>query len=169
MSDYKPIRISYGELNSTAIGDTDLIVLSGGHQFTVLWHNKEYEDEIRLIQEHNGPIIGICLGFELIAHVFGSHLHSLGTKRKGEISITPVQPNAIVPAKTSLRVYENHTWSVQKLKSPLEALAVSEDGIEVMKHAARPIYGLQFHPEKSSESGRAILANIVTHVSIKRN
>lgn len=156
----EPQLIGYDSLDYTKIKDEDLVILSGGHGFPVLWHDQEYKNEISLIQNHRGPIIGICLGFELISHVFGSHLHQLSERRKGVVAISPVTDNTIVTNDQEFNVFVNHNWSVQKLKKPLIALAHSSDGVEVMRHASRPIYGMQFHPEAQEGNGNVILQNV---------
>jgi len=87
----------------------------------------------------------------------------LNERRKGEAALTPTGLGPLaIPA--SVAVYENHNWSVQKLKRPLRALARSEYGIEILKHSRKPIYGLQFHPEKSSKNGAALLTAILDQV-----
>jgi GMP synthase-like glutamine amidotransferase len=72
---YRPSLVGYSEIDKSTIRSEDLVILSGGHGYPVLWHEKEYGHEIDIIKNHPGPIVGICLGFQLIAHVFGSHLH----------------------------------------------------------------------------------------------
>jgi GMP synthase-like glutamine amidotransferase len=52
------------QLNSA---DTDFTVLSGGHKFSVLSHPDYYQNEIDFIKNTNKPVLGICLGAELIA------------------------------------------------------------------------------------------------------
>jgi GMP synthase (glutamine-hydrolysing) len=160
----KPVLINYDSIDHSSIRDDDMIVLSGGHGYPVLWHDAEYRKEIDIIKNHTGPIIGICLGFELVSHVYGSHLHQLIQRRKGMVTIIPASKNSIVTDMHELQVYENHNWSVQKLKLPLIALARSSDGIEVMKHISKPIYGMQFHPEGKEGSGSLILENILLDI-----
>ncbi|MGV9001432.1 MAG: glutamine amidotransferase-related protein [Candidatus Saccharimonadaceae bacterium] len=156
----KPEVINYKDLDYKKLTKGDIVILTGGHGDPILWHKKQYLKETELIKKHKGPIIGICLGFELIAHVYGSHLHFLNERRKGEVALTPSKNSPLViPA--SVEVYENHNWSVQKLKRPLRALAYSKDGIEIFKHSRKPIYGLQFHPEESSSGGMAVFSAIL--------
>lgn len=161
-----PVLISYDTLNQNEISSDDLVVLSGGHGYPVLWHEKEYKKEIDIIESHQGPIIGICLGFELISHVFGSHLHRLKARQKGSVLIKPTIKNNIVTDEQSFTVYENHNWSVEKLEKPLIALANSDDGVEVLKHISKPIYGMQFHPEVKNGNGNIILQNILNELKV---
>ena len=158
-----PTIISYEDLDPHNIPKGTTVLLTGGHQYPVLWHKKQYGKEAALIKKHKGPVIGICLGFELIAHTYGSHLHLLNERRKGEVTLIPTGLGPLtIPA--SVAVYENHNWSVQKLKRPLRALARSEYGIEILKHSRKPIYGMQFHPEMSSKNGAALLTAILDQV-----
>jgi GMP synthase (glutamine-hydrolysing) len=161
LAEQEPILINYDSINQNEVGENDLVVLSGGHGYPVLWHHDEYKNQIDIIKNHQGPIIGICLGFELISHVFGSHLHHLKQRRKGSVIIKPTIQNSIVENEQSYSVYENHNWSVEKLDMPLVALADSTDGIEVMRHISRPIFGMQFHPEAKDGNGNIVLQNIL--------
>ncbi len=155
-----PKVINYKDLNYKVLTKNDVVILTGGHGDPILWHKKQYQQEIDLIKKHKGPIIGICLGFEVIAHTYGSHLHLLNKRRKGEVLLTATQ-TSVFPIPSSVEVYENHNWTVQKLKRPLVALATSKDGIEIFKHSRKPIYGLQFHPEESSTDGMNLFGKIL--------
>ncbi len=161
-----PRIINYQDLDYKKFSKDDIVILTGGHGDPILWHKKIYYQEAKLVKKHKGPIIGICLGFELIAHVYGSHLHLLNTRRKGEIKLTSTNAASLI-IPPYVKVYENHNWSVSKLKKPLMPLAYSKDGIEILKHTRKPIYGLQFHPEESSSSGMALFNAILEQVNHK--
>ena len=158
-----PKLINYKELDYTTLSKNDIVILTGGHGDPILWHKKQYQQEIDLVKKHKGPIIGICLGFEVIAHIYGSHLHLLNERRKGEIQLSSTK-KVVFPIPDKVEVYENHNWTVQKLKRPLIALAISKDGVELFKHSRKPIYGLQFHPEASSSNGMSIFNAILEQV-----
>ena len=161
----KTTIIGYSEIDKHSVSDTDIVVLSGGHGNPVLWHSKEYAQEIQLVQSHSGPVIGICLGFQLLVHVFGAHFHLLEKRRKGLYKIKTTVNSDILPINAEYTVYENHNWSAQKVSSPLISLATSEDGVEIVKHIDRPIYALQFHPEgEGKNDGRMILRTILNAV-----
>ncbi len=162
---YEPIIIDRDKLSNFYPNDNDLLILSGGHEIPILWHNKEYADELNLVINHKGPIIGICLGFEIITHAYGGHLHKLSQRLHRVIDIFNVDNNNIVPEDTQISVFESHIWSVAEVSSPLIALAESDEGVEIIKHESKPIYGLQFHPEHVIESnGYLIFEKIINEI-----
>lgn len=128
----------------------DQIILSGGHDHTVVDHEKFYKKELDFIRKFhcsNTRLIGICLGFELIACAFGSQLKYLPEKEAGDIDIRITKSDPIFKSIRRMRVFESHRWGVEKLGDDLEVLAKSQDGIEALRHKELPIYGFQFHPE----------------------
>jgi len=164
VAQYNPILVDYQSLDYRELNSNDLVILSGGHNDPVLWHDDAYQQEIDIIKHHPGPIIGICLGFELICHVFGTHLHFMGERRKGLIPISQSIENDLVPNHMTVKCYENHNWSVIKLEKPLEALAHSADGIEVLRHTDRPLLGMQFHPDAEQGDGAMIFRKMLHSV-----
>ena len=133
--------------------NADIIVLSGGHQLSVAKHPESYTDEIELIKSASVPILGICLGAEMIAYAFGATLTPLEKMEKGLIDIEIVKNDGLFSGITNFKVYENHKWAITKLSDNLEGLARSESGFEIIKHKTKPIYGFQFHPEMCEDKG----------------
>lgn len=162
-SSYEPHIASYREIDRSSLQPDDIVILSGGHGSPVLWHDKEYAKELDIIKHHRGPVIGICLGFQLIAHAFDSSLHFLPERSKGEKEIYITEEGRGIFSRDRYTVYENHNWSVRQLKHPLVPLATSSDGVEILQHANLPIYGLQFHPEHNANND--ILSSIFTQFS----
>lgn len=150
--------------------DFDLVILSGGHEISVDWHKKDFMEEIKLIKKAKCPVIGICLGFELIAKSFDSHLHKMDKNEKKELIIDIVENDLIFEGINKLVGYENHRWKVSKLGKNLIPLASSVKGIEIFKHKNKFIYGFQFHPEKSNydDCGMKLFENIFTLIRLKK-
>lgn len=142
----------------------DLIILSGGHSLIVVNHDVEYGNEIKLIKESGKPILGICLGCELIAYSFDSDLELLKHREKSLVELEILESSPLTKALDKAKVHESHRWYIKKLGPNLKALAKSEDGIEIIKHVNLPIYGLQFHPELDPKEGAALLRNLTMSV-----
>ncbi len=147
----------------------DLIILSGGYQHEVMESDAFYAKEKRLILRGKVPILGICLGFQLIAHTFGIQVHKMSRNEHGIIAIHPTEiGKKLLGQEMSFDVYEEHRWVVSKVPKNFHELAISKDGIEILQHAILPIVGLQFHPEMFvfKSDGRTILSSLLTKIVV---
>ncbi len=132
------------------ISTYSLIILSGSSKFPVYGNESKLSKEIELIRNTKVPLIGICLGHELIAHAFGSPL-TVMSQHAGMTEIKVSEQHPMFLGKETFTVYENHQFGVTEIGDELEVLAESTHAIAVLKHKSRPIYGLQFHPEHLKE------------------
>lgn len=147
LQDHKVEVIEFCTLNTINTKKFDLIVLSGSTPYPILGNESLYKQEIDLIKNSQKPIIGICLGFELIGYAYGAELIEMSEKEKGIIDLQVTNLSRIFDNLPSFSVYESHRWVIKKLPAALIELARSKDGIEVIKHKDRKLYGFQFHPE----------------------
>lgn len=130
----------------------DLIILSGGHVFDLLSQSDIYQNEINLVQTTDIPVLGICLGSEIITLAFGGEIKTLDRYERGVLSVNITSPNPLFCNISSpFAVYENHKNIITQLPKDFEILAESQDGIEIFKHKNKVIYGFQFHPEMFSD------------------
>lgn len=118
---------------------------------------------------HYGPskkILGICLGLQAIAEVYGGQLFNLSRPVHG--TATPVQilePQeplfAGLPEQFPVGRY--HSWAVdtEGLPSELQVTAVDANGtIMALSHRDLAVKGVQFHPESVlTEYGREMILN----------
>ncbi len=134
----------------------DLIILSGAYNTRSVKYYGEvlFSDEQRLISESKVPIVGLCFGAQLIARTFGARLSIVkgskrikGIKRIWNIKKTPFD---FFPYYGG-RVWASQRWCITELPEQLEGWCASQDGVEVFRHKTKPIYGLQFHPERRAE------------------
>jgi anthranilate/para-aminobenzoate synthase component II len=143
----------------------DLVVLSGGggegYELKDKRHGKLwYEDEMDFVLKCDKPIVGICMGFEVISAAFGSKVEYVGRLVKGfkDAKTTPQGERRLSQFKLSQ--FEWHRYGVTQISSKhFEVLAHSATGIEMIKHHSRPIIASQFHPEV--EGGTLALPNLV--------
>ena len=114
------------------------------------------------------PILGVCLGHQAIAEVFGGQLENLsdvfhGIATQG-IQLVPTPLFTGLP--DSFPVGRYHSWVVSKKSFPssLEIIVESGDGlIMALRHRTYNIYGIQFHPESIlTPDGKKILSNWLT-------
>ena len=150
------------------IFNQDIVILSGGHSLNVQDHEKQFAGQIELIQKCPVPIIGICLGFELIVEAFGGKLVEMPVNEKAEITVNIIVNDDIFEGIDKIKAFENHKWKVKELPHSLIPLADSNLGTEVIKHITEPIYAFQFHPEEShfDNCGIKLFENIFTKLRI---
>ena len=131
--------------------DYGLIVFSGGSDMpTVMRHPDLYSKEISIIKGTNLPILGICLGAEIINVAFGGTIKDLDKKFVGEYKVS-IKNNLLKEVLgDNMNVFEGHNLGIDTLPECFDVFAYSERGIEVFKHKNKLILGLQFHPELSN-------------------
>ncbi|MEY7999679.1 carbamoyl phosphate synthase small subunit [Clostridium sp. Mt-5] len=121
--------------------DPDLIFLSNGPG-----DPGDLDYEIENIKKLIGkkPIVGICLGHQLLALAMGGTTAKLKFGHRG--CNHPVKD--LMNGKVRI-TSQNHGYYVNKLPEGMEMTHVSlNDGtIEGMKHKRFPIFSVQFHPE----------------------
>lgn len=111
------------------------------------------------------PILGICLGHQIIAEYFGSTISNANFVIHGKRSTIKNSGNYIFRGvKKEIQVARYHSLSIKKLSNELEILAFDKNDKEIMaiKHKSLALFGIQFHPESFlTESGDVILKNFL--------
>lgn len=113
------------------------------------------------------PILGVCLGHQAIAEVFGAKLENLSEVFHGVATTGTQFDNDEIfqglPKRITMGRY--HSWVVSKDKLPdcLEITAESDEGqIMGLRHKTFNIHGIQFHPESVlTPEGRTIVDNFL--------
>lgn len=111
------------------------------------------------------PILGVCLGHQCIAEVFGGtivHARELMHGKASEISLDnacPLFQN--LPPKMMAARYHSLIAEEASLPDCLSVTARDAGGqIMALSHKQHPTYGVQFHPESIlTDLGKAILEN----------
>ncbi len=119
--------------------------------------------EVVRIASGKVPVLGICLGHQAIAEVFGAKLVKSRTIRHGETSsLTILEHENYVfkGVKLPFMAGRYHSWIVDKncLGYELLPTCVDEEGIIMgLRHKNYDVQGLQFHPESIMTPQGALL------------
>jgi anthranilate synthase component II len=150
------------KLTLEEVADYDKILLSPGPGLP---------DEAGLLKDiiktyaNTKSILGVCLGQQAIAEVFGGTLINLKEVHHGVASdVNLINEDDVLYKNlpTTFKVGRYHSWVVSKdLPSDLIATSVDEQGeIMSLKHKFLDVRGVQYHPESIlTPNGMAILKN----------
>lgn len=129
----------------------------------------------KLIPNLKQPVLGICLGMQLMCHSSEEgNTEGLGifdldvVKFSNAVKVPQIGWNQISDLKSDLFKgipEQSYIYLVHSFYAPLgkETIATSEYGLNYSAALQKDnFYGVQFHPEKSSEVGSAILKNFLT-------
>jgi anthranilate synthase component 2 len=112
------------------------------------------------------PMLGVCLGHQCIAQVFGAEVVRAEKLMHGKTSKIHHQHGGVFKGLADpLEATRYHSLIVRRESLPdsLEITARTDDGeIMGLQHRQFPIHGVQFHPESIlTTEGRKLLANFL--------
>lgn len=152
------------------------IILSGqSHPWT------EYTPEslagvFEVIREAEQPILGICGGHQQIALCYGSPVALMKRLTPGEGYEGALRERGFFEIETDgnwifeglpreITVWHSHCDEVKELPEGFELTASNKTcRIQAMRHASRPLFSVQFHPElfdAEHPEGKRILENFL--------
>ncbi len=163
-------RIDYKEpdLHSKVVeSGPDLVVLTGSSALLSKPRTRQlFQPEMDLVRKTKFPILGICYGHQIIGSAFDTPMRDLGQTHRGYEKISVVRKHPLFDGLPSdLVVAESHRQELTKVPDEFQHLAQSTTSrVEAIAHRSKPIYGVQFHPERSNDDhphGRMIIQNLL--------
>ena len=136
----------------------DGLVLSGGPDIDDIGRCPDYLDL-------DVPILGICLGMQLVAAELGGTIGSgdYGGYADVTVEITEPEDPLVGSLAPETRVWASHADEVKEVPPGFTRTAKSDVcGVEAMSDAERDIYGVQWHPEVShTAEGEEVFQNFL--------
>jgi para-aminobenzoate synthetase len=111
------------------------------------------------------PVLGVCLGHQVIAYAAGAEVGPAPRPRHGHLTTVRHEGDELFGAiPETFTAVRYHSLRVREpLPADLIPLAWAEDGVLMaLRHRRLPRWGVQFHPESvASDFGKELLANFV--------
>lgn len=141
------------------------IILSGGPSSVL---DKDAPVVEQAIFELKVPVLGICYGMQLMAHLHGAPIEKSAQREYGRAPVTMdhTQGGLLDGLKPESQCWMSHTYQVAQ--PPEGFRTIAHTGIcpvAAMADEARGLYGVQFHPEVThTEEGTVLLSNFLKNI-----
>jgi para-aminobenzoate synthetase component 2 len=113
---------------------------------------------------HALPVLGVCLGHQVIGHIYGGRVGPAPELVHGKTS--PVHHQGVgvlagLPAPFAATRYHSLVVEREGLPPDLEVTGETAGGLVMaLRHRHHPVEGVQFHPESIlTQSGHRLLGN----------
>lgn len=158
----------YSEIAAHDISAADLmlknpsaLILSGGPSSVYEQGSPSMDPQIL---ELGVPILGICYGFQTLAHALGGQVDNSGKREYGATDLSLKSSGVLLEDQPKSQVcWMSHGDQVVKAPDGFEVLASTETTpVAAFESVEKKIFGVQWHPEvKHSEYGQNVLENFL--------
>ena len=137
------------------------VILTGGSAGI---YRKSIANDFISLLSFDVPVLGICLGHQIISIGFGGLMSKCKEKQDKiqEIKIFPKKDPIFKGFDDVISLREKHSYYIKRTPDNFMIIAGSDKcKVEAIKHKRRPIYGFQAHPEMSGEDGEKLIKNFL--------
>ena len=119
---------------------------------------------IQAAADRNIPVLGVCLGHQAIGQAFGGRVVRAPAPMHGKVSAVSHRGDPMfdgVPDPFDAVRYHSLAVAAEGWPDALLPTAWAPDGtVMALRHRAKPVFGVQFHPESiASRHGARVVAN----------
>lgn len=190
----RPCRVvPYGEVSPARVRQLApaALVIGGNTTEWARFDVGELAGLLATIRAASVPILGICAGHQLIGVAHGAPWGPLGPLAAGELDpdprfapgqrkergYLPVRVDPTCPLFAGLEAtawfFQSHSWDLKGVPRGFVARASSpSSAIQAIEREDRPVFGVQFHPERHDAAhrhGAALLRNFFALVGGHRS
>ena len=158
----------YSEIAAHDISAADLmlknpsaLILSGGPSSVYEQGSPSMDPQIL---ELGVPILGICYGFQTLAHALGGQVDNSGKREYGATDLSLKSSGVLLEDQPKSQIcWMSHGDQVVKAPDGFEVLASTETTpVAAFESVEKKIFGVQWHPEvKHSDYGQNVLENFL--------
>ncbi|HEY5748896.1 MAG TPA: glutamine-hydrolyzing GMP synthase [Chryseolinea sp.] len=114
------------------------------------------------------PVLGVCYGAQLIAHLGGGNVLPSQMREYGRARLSTVDHHNDLLKEMTLdtQVWMSHADTIASVPSNFEIIATTPSvAVAAFKIKEKAVWGIQFHPEVThTTEGKNLLRNFVVHI-----
>ncbi len=115
------------------------------------------------------PVLGICYGMQLMAHMAGAEVKRAGRREYGRSEVSVTDSGVLFDgfdAGENFAAWMSHGDHIESPPEGFVTIAASSGNpVTAFKHESKPLYGVQFHPEVAhTPRGGEIISNFLFSV-----
>ena len=162
VNDSEPVVVRNDELpweELAALGADNVVISPGPGRPE---HARDVGVSLDALRRAEVPVLGVCLGHQALAHVAGGSVEHAPEVMHGRLSPIHHDESALFAGiPQGFLAVRYHSLVVGTVPAELRVSAWTPDGVVMgLEHHARPLFGVQFHPESvSTRHGRRLLEN----------
>lgn len=158
--DYWPLAEALDFIRSQAVGALVFSPGPGSPDQAKLCHQLLDEIELKM------PVLGVCLGHQVIVEHFGGKVVRCPELVHGRSSVLHHLNRGIFKGlPETLTIGRYHSLAAESLGDYLDAVAFSNNIVMAIQHRDRPLFGVQFHPESVlTPMGSQLIENFLKEV-----
>jgi GMP synthase (glutamine-hydrolysing) len=156
--------IVHKDFPSKELSGANAVILSGGPSSVT---KDNFHSLPAFIRASQVPILGICLGHQLVAHTLGGKVVKGKSAEYGISKIVVDNPGVLLKGMPpSFSAWVSHFDEVVQMPEGFTSLAHSDTcKLEAMENAKKKIFCTQFHPEVwHTEHGENIIKNFLSQI-----
>ena len=153
--------VSLFEFNITDYADASGFIISGAPILITEVDTTPYLNQFTWLKTIEKPVLGICFGHQMLGLTYGA----LSNRQRDDRDWQLVEIIAECP------LFDRMSTEIEFMEDHCEAISIPPDFIhvgvsnatvnEAMMHKSKHLYGIQFHPEVSGNSGALVFENFV--------
>ena len=157
--DFIPCRLM--DFEEEVLQDVKGVIISGAPLLITEVNMEPYLEKMKWVTSTSLPVLGICFGHQLMGILHGAFGSKMREDRDWQLVEAFEDSPLFNRLPNEIEMMEDHCETAS-IPNEFIHIAVSDACInEAMQHKTKPIYGVQFHPEVSGNSGRILFDNFI--------
>ena len=119
------------------------------------------------VYELGMPVLGICYGMQLTAHLLGGQVEKAKEREYGRVTVGMKERAGLLEGLSPVSsCWMSHTWQVSVCPPGFHPIAETDNcPVAAMANEEKRIYGVQFHPEVThTDEGKRLLHNFLYNI-----